>query len=182
MEGIQPQNQMFLAQKHAEKLLQLGPVIGRIHGEFLDKMIDRTFGQCLRAGLLPPAPPELQGRPLKVRYISPLALAQGEVDTQGADRLVGHIRGLMEAGFATAGDNFDPDESVRGYAGGLGTSPRLIRSEDTVAQIRQQREQEQRQQQQMAMAQQMAGAMQQGGAGMASLADAAGAVRGPPQA
>ena len=43
MEGIQPKNQLELAQRNEERLLQLGPVLEQLHGEFLDKLIDRTF-------------------------------------------------------------------------------------------------------------------------------------------
>ncbi len=76
MEGIQPKNQLELMQRNEERLLQLGPVLERIHGEFLDGLIDRTFDQMVEGNLLPPAPPEIQGKRLKVNYISSLAQAR----------------------------------------------------------------------------------------------------------
>src|SRR3546814_5846196 len=59
----------LLMQRNEERLLQLGPVLERLHGEFLDQLINRTFNQCVRAGILPEAPAELAGQSLKVNYI-----------------------------------------------------------------------------------------------------------------
>ena len=38
-----------IAERHEEKLLMLGPVLERIHGELLDPLIDVTFARCLSA-------------------------------------------------------------------------------------------------------------------------------------
>lgn len=173
MEGIQPQNQLFLSMKNAEKLLQLGPVLERLHGEFLNRLIDRTFAQCVRADILPPPPPELQGKVLKTRYVSALAMAQREVATQGIDKLTMFIGGLLQAGFGSAADNFDADDAVRVYAQSVGAPPKVIVDERKVADIRAKREQEAQQARQMAMMQQMAGAAQQGAGAVSDLAGAA---------
>ena len=45
--------------KSDEKMLQLGPVLERLHDELLDPLIDRTFDIMLRRGLLPPIPKAL---------------------------------------------------------------------------------------------------------------------------
>jgi len=44
----------------AEKMVMLGPVIGRLQSEMLDPIITRTFGILLRAGVLLPPPDFLQ--------------------------------------------------------------------------------------------------------------------------
>ena len=172
MEGVQPQNQLFLSMKNAEKLLQLGPVLERIHGEFLNPMIDRTFALASRAGILPPAPPELQGQQIKVRYISSLAMAQREVATQSIDKLTMFIGGLAQMGMASALDKFDGDAAIDAYAMALGVPPTVIVSEDKVLQARQAKQQQADQQHQMQMMQGAAGAAQQGAQAVSTLAGA----------
>ena len=141
-------------ERHEEKLLMLGPVIERVEDEGLDIIIDRTYNIADRGGLIPPAPEELQGANLKVEYISILAQAQKAVATNGIERLVGFVGQVAQAQLAagqepTALDKFDVDQSVDDYAEALGTSPKLVRSKDSVEELRGDRE-EQRMQQQRA--------------------------------
>lgn len=194
LEGVQPQNEMFLSQKQAEDLQMLGPVLEHCHGDFLLPLVNRTFNQINRAGLLRgrlQPPPELSGVNLKVRFISTLAQAQRAVATEGIDKLVGFIAGMVKGGFTHAADNLDADTTVRRYGQALGTEPALLLSADVVAQTRQEQQQQQAQQQQMEQASQMAGAAQQGaqavnslatapgGAGQSVLQNVAGAAAGP---
>jgi len=158
MEGVQPQNELFLTQQRQETLLQLGPTLERLHGEGITKLIDRTFNQCLRAELLPTPPPELQGQALSVQYVSPLMTAQRAVATSNIDRVTAYIGGLQAAGFQQVADKFDADQAVDEYANALGVPPKLIVPDDQVAAIRQQRAQQQQAAQSMAMVQAGAGA------------------------
>jgi len=154
MEGIQPRNQFDLMQRNEERLLQLGPVLERMHGEFLAPLVDRTFNQMVRANLLPPAPPELEGKELKVNFISTLAMAQRAVAVGGIDRLAAFVGGLAKAGFAQTLDKFDADQAVDEYANAIGVPPTIVVPDDAVAQIRADRAQQQQQEQAMQMAQQ----------------------------
>lgn len=156
MEGIQPKNQLDIMQRHQERLLQLGPVLERLHGEFLNKMITRTFNQCARAGILPIPPPELQGQTLEVKYISSLAMAQKAVATQAIEKMALYVGGLVGAGKTDAWDKFDGDQSIDEYAQILGVPPRIIVSDDQVQAIREQRAQQQQAQMALAAAQQAA--------------------------
>jgi hypothetical protein len=157
MEGVQPRNVMELMERKEEKLLMLGPVLERLHGELLNPLIDRTFAQLVRADILPPAPEELQGSPLKVEYISVLAQAQRAVGTGAIDRMAMYIGGLAQAQ-AAAGmqpdvwDKFDADQSVDEYSTMIGLSPKIIVSDDKVAEVRETRQQAQQAQQLAAMA------------------------------
>lgn len=65
-----------VAERHEEKMLVLGPVLERLKSELLDPLIHRAFCLLLRQGMLPPAPPLIQGVPLHVEYISMIAQAQ----------------------------------------------------------------------------------------------------------
>ena len=137
MQGIQPKNQLELSQRNEERLLQLGPVVQRFHREFLDKLIDRTFNQAMRRGLFPEPPEQLANIPLKVDFISTLAMAQQAVKTQDIDRLAAFTGGLVQAGFPEAAIKFDSQQAVDEYAAAIGTPPRVVRPDDVVAEIMQ---------------------------------------------
>ena len=147
MAGIQPKNQLELSHRDAERLLQLGPVLERLHGEFLDPLINRTFNQCIRADLLPEPPKELQGQTLKVKYISTLAMAQRSVAAGGIERLAGFVGSLAGAGFPEVVDKFDADQAVDEYSSVIGVPPRVTRSDEVVEEIREARAQAQQAQQ-----------------------------------
>lgn len=156
MDGIQPRNEFELSQRNQERLLQIGPVLEQLHGEFLNRLIDRTFTQAWDAGILPPPPPELQGQSLKVEYISTLAMAQKAVATNNIDRLSAFIGGLAGAGYTGVLDKFDADQAVDEYAQALLVPAKLIVSDDVVAKRRAEREQAQKAALAMEMAKGMA--------------------------
>lgn len=132
-----------VAERHEEKLLMLGPVLERLNDELLDPLIDRTFAVMLRAGLLPPPPPELEGVDLKVEYISILAQAQRMVGLGAVDRLYGFAGGVAQVDPSVL-DKLDHDQAVDEYAEMLGVPPGIVRSDDAVAALRSQRAQAQR--------------------------------------
>ena len=75
-----------VAERHEEKLLMLGPVLERLQNEMLDPLVGQAFEGMLQMGALPPLPPEMQGVPLNVEYVSMLAQAQQAVGTNSVDR------------------------------------------------------------------------------------------------
>ena len=70
----------------------LGPVFGRLQAEFLQPLVERSFGIAWRANersgyqLLGRPPASLMGRSFSVRYLSPLAKAQRLEDVASMDR------------------------------------------------------------------------------------------------
>lgn len=151
MEGIQPRNTLELTQRNEEKLTQLGPVLGRVHGEFLEGLHERVFDQVVAADILPPPPLEVQGEELKVRFISVLAMAQNAIATANIDRLASFTTGLAKAGYETALDKFDADQAVDEYGHLIGAPAKLIVPDERVAEIRQQRAEQLQQQRQQEM-------------------------------
>lgn len=131
-----------VAERHEEKLLMLGPVLERLHNEFLDPMIEMTFNSMVEAGILPPAPPEMQGMDLRVEFVSMLAQAQRAVVTNSVDRFVGSL-GTVASFKPDVLDKFDSDRWADMYADALSIDPELIVPGDQVALIRQQRAQAQ---------------------------------------
>ncbi len=147
--------------RQEEKLRLLGPHLGRLQSEFLDPLIDRVFAVMQRNRQLPEPPPELEGRELKVDYVSPLAKAQKAADGQAMLRALESIAPLAQIE-PTVVDNFDPDALARRLAEAWGAPAAILRGQDEVAELRQQRAQAQAAQQQMAMLQQAAKAAEQG--------------------
>lgn len=146
-----------VAERHEEKLLMLGPVLERLHNELLDPLIDSTFEMLSEAGALPPPPQVMQGRSIKVSYISTLAQAQRAVGLTSYDRIIATVGALAGAKQdPTVWDKIDTDQIIDEYSDGLGLTPKVTRSDDVVAAMRAKREQQAQAQQAMAAADQMA--------------------------
>ena len=135
-----------VAERHEEKLLMLGPAIERFQQELLDPAIDRTFVIMDSLGLIPPAPPELADAPIKVEYISLLAQAQKLVGTATVDQLAGFVANAAQVNPEVI-DKMNFDEAVDEYGDLLGAAPRLIRTDEEVFVLREQRTQAQQAQQ-----------------------------------
>lgn len=118
-----------IAEKHEEKLLQLGPVLERLHTELLDPTIDRTFNILQQAGVLPVPPPELEDQDLKVEYVSILAQAQRMVAVSGIERVAGFVGELTNI-WPEARHKIDANQAIDEYAESMGVNPRIIRSDD----------------------------------------------------
>ena len=129
-------------ERHEEKLLMIGPALNKLFSELLDKLIDRVFAICDRAGLFPPAPPQLEGQELKVEYISNLAQAQKMVSAYAIEELTNYV-GAVAAVDPSALDNVDLDEAVREIAKIKGVNPKILRDPDMIAQMRAARQQQQ---------------------------------------
>jgi hypothetical protein len=124
-----------VAERHEEKLLMLGPVLERLHNELLDPLVDITFTRMLQAGIIPPAPEELQGMDLNVEFVSMLAQAQRAIGTNSVDRFVGNL-GTIAQMKPDILDKFDSDQWADIYADMLGVDPSLIIADKEVAAIR----------------------------------------------
>jgi hypothetical protein len=130
-----------VVERHEEKLLVLGPVLERLQSELLSPVIDRTFAIMQRGDLLPPAPEELAGMELKVEFISMLAQAQKLVGIGSIDRFTAFV-GSIAALNATVLDKVDLDQTIDEYGEILGVPPRIIVSDDKVAEVREGRAQQ----------------------------------------
>ena len=86
LEGRSKVTASEIAAREEEKLLLIGPVLERLHDELLIPLIDRTFRLMLALDMLPPCPPELSGRHLKVEFVSLLAQAQKLVGISATDQ------------------------------------------------------------------------------------------------
>jgi hypothetical protein len=144
--------------RKSESLVALGPALERIDHEVLGPVLDRVFGIANRAGILPPAPPEIQGQMIQVEYVSMLQQAQQAAQSAGIERVF-TMAGNLLAAKPDIMDNIDTDYGIDKYSELLNNDPKLIRSPEATAEIRQQRAQ---QEQQAMQAEQIAALSQAG--------------------
>lgn len=127
-----------VAERQAEKLQILGPVLERLENELLNPLIARTFAIMFRMKLLPPPPPEIQGMELKIQYISVLAQAQKMASVVAIDQWVGGIIGeAQNTGDLSMLDIVDFDEKNAEKADMLGVPAKIVKSPKAIAKKRQ---------------------------------------------
>lgn len=134
-----------VAERHEEKLLMLGPVLERLQNELLDPLIEMTFDEVMKAGIVPPPPEELQGHNINVELVGILAQAMRAVGANSIDRFVGNL-GAVAQFKPDVLDNFDGDKWASIYADALGVDPQIIIPADQVQAVRAQRAQAQQMQ------------------------------------
>lgn len=139
-----------VAERHEEKLLALGPVVESLAYEFLDPMVERSFEIMMNAGLMPEPPEEIQGKPLKVEYISLLAQAQQQVGIGAIEKYMS-FTGFAAQFFPEVTDKVDYDQAADEVGKMLGVPQRVIVSDDIVAEKRSARAEQQQQMQQIEM-------------------------------
>lgn len=144
-----------VAERHEEKLLMLGPVLERLQNELLDPLIELAFDEVMDAGIAPPIPDELQGHEVNVQLVSILAQAQRAIGINSIDRFIGTVGNVAQAKPEVL-DKIDGDKLIDIYADNLGVDPQIIKSDEDVATLRQQRQQAAQQAQQAAMMNQAA--------------------------
>ena len=147
-----------VAERNSEKMLLLGPVLDRLRSELFQPLIERCYGVESREGILPPPPvqqvPELQGKEIKIEFISILAMAQKQAGIAAINQTVGFIGNLAAlTQNPDVLDKLNVDEAVDEVAEMQGVPPKLIRSDEEVAALRQARAQQMQQMQQMQMMQ-----------------------------
>ena len=148
--------------ERTERTLRLlGPTLGRLQSEFLGPMIERIFGVLSRAGKLPLAPEILSEQQLKIEYVSPLARAQRQTETQGIMRtleFIGPIAGMDPQ----AAQIVKGADTVRHIAELNGVPPKLLKSDDDLMEEAKAQQQAMAAQQQMMQGAQVMDMMQKG--------------------
>lgn len=135
--------------RREEKLVLLGSVLERFENEALDPAIARIFSIMERRGMLPEPPPEIEGQPIDIQYVSILSTAQRAVSAAPTERwltLVGNTAALSPEVVKIP----DWEEVIRDYGTAIGVPAKNMRSREDLEAMAQ-AEQEQLAQQQMAV-------------------------------
>ncbi len=147
-----------------EKLRMLAPMLGRMVNELHSPMIARSYFLLNQHNKIPPSPQMLQGRKLRVGYLSPASRAQTGAKATLISR---HLQDLLP--FAQTNpeilDSINIDGVARELALARGIPRSVIRSEEEVAQLRDSRKQ-------MQQMQQVAGIAEPASKAIKNLADA----------
>lgn len=144
-----------IVELHAEKLMQLGPVLERVQNELLQPLVAYTFSEMQRTGRLPEPPSALQGQGVNVEFVSILAQAQKQAGAGAIDRFIGTVGSIAPVMPAVI-DKLAGDEIVDEYARILSISPRLVRSGEELEELRVRKAQAEQAQMQVAQEQQQA--------------------------
>ena len=133
----------------------LGPTLGRFQTEFLNPLIERVFGIMMRSDALMPRPEAMSGLNMDIEYVGPLARSQRMEEAIAVERLYQLAMQVVQVD-PTVMDVIDHEQAIRMRATLLGVPKTVLRGEDEVAEIREQRAAAQQQAQEQAMAQQQA--------------------------
>lgn len=137
----------------SEKMLILGPILGRLMNELLDPLIHRTFNILAAAGKLPNLPAQLMNengttKNYIVTYISPLAKAQRMTEAQSINDFLVTVSAINNID-PNVIDNIDTDKAVKRLADIYNVPPDIIRSDDEVKKIREEKQAFMQQQQEL---------------------------------
>lgn len=157
-----------VAERNAEKMLMLGPVLDRLRSELFQPLIERVYGIMDRRGIIAEPPPLLEGQEINVEFISILAQAQKQAGIGAISQLMGFAAQMAEMNPEIV-DKVNFDEALDECAEMQGVPPSLIRSAEEVAELRAQRAQANQASQGMAMLREGAAAARDGGSAVRDL-------------
>lgn len=171
----------YVLQQRDEKMRMLSPVLARLQSEFLGPLIDRTFAIMWRRSvarrfgpnaMLRQPPAALSGIPLRVEYVSPIAIAQKSSELDVLGRLVDAALRIMQVDQSVAGV-INGEAILRKISDDLNAPAMALKTPDQVQAAQQQAAEAQAQlnaHQQLAS---VAGAARDGSQAVKNMADAA---------
>ena len=125
-------------QRRAEGLTILGPVDFRQRDEMDVPMLEIIYGRIIEENLMPPPPPELEGMPIDIEFIGPLAQALKNSQAQQHSAFRRHL-GEIATFQENVVDGYDGDADLVRVSDHLGVDPDLIVPGEQIALIRQAR-------------------------------------------
>jgi hypothetical protein len=141
--GANPQKTAFeIAERKAEKMMMLGPILHKLSEELHDKLIEIVFEIMFDNGLFPEIPGELEGQEIRIQHVSILAQAQRAIGIGQIERLMGFV-GNVSPLYPDAVDNIDIDTAIRDVADMEGVPVNIIMDREQMQKIRDQRAQQQ---------------------------------------
>jgi hypothetical protein len=131
-----------IAARQQQNMLELVGTMNRINRGMLIPYVERMFNYAVEQGRIGgpfgiPVPDELQGKKLKLRFVSQMAQAMRAVNISGVDRfletalMVGQVEKMGSKTFIFANQK----ELLRAKADALGLPARIMRSDEEIAEI-----------------------------------------------
>lgn len=140
-------------ERREEKMVLLSPLLEQIHTA-LKKLIDVTFNVCLDADIIPPAPEEIQGREIKVEFVSTLAQAQKAASVGATERFMTFIANTAATIDPSATMKLNINEIINDYAEYANIEPDQLISNEEVQKLKAMQAQQQQIQESMNQIQQ----------------------------
>lgn len=123
---------------HEEKMIILSTVYEQFSGEFLDPAVERIYNILNRRGRLPVPPPEMQGQPFHVEYVSVMAQAMKLVGIGNMDRALAILAQAASIDPAAL-DVINLKRFTTQYVERLGVDARIMSSPEEIADKEEQR-------------------------------------------
>ena len=127
-----------VADRRDEKLRLLSPMLGRLTSELHGPMIARSYGLLNKYGRIPTAPASMQGKQLKVGYLSPAAVAQLGARANQISRFMNDLIPMAQINPGVF-DIVDMDAAAQELAIARRTPRRILRSTDEINQMREEK-------------------------------------------
>jgi len=150
-----------ISERLKEGMRKLSKPLGRLFNELVTQSVLRSALLLIRNGAVAQPPTILQGTPLKIELINPLALALRDQQSRGFQYWVG-IGQQMEQSFPGVTDNVAADEAFRDLGQALGVKTTHIRPVPERDAIREERRKATQAQEQAQLAQAAANVYNQG--------------------
>lgn len=156
MFDLSPEREMTateVMERKRELLGQFPKMYANFQRGVLRPKIDRTLEVMFRQGMIPPAPPDLEGHELDYKYNGQLAQAQKMTGVNPIERVLATFI-PMTKDKPDIWDKMNLDQMIDEIASRLGVPASCIRSDEAVEAIRAERQKAMAAQQQMAMIEQ----------------------------
>jgi hypothetical protein len=145
-----------------EKMTMLGPAVGRFTGEVLDPIVIRTIGILFRRGKLPDIPDEMAEEPTyQIDYVSQLAQSQKRSEMTALMSAL-NVTAQIAQFAPEALDKVNADKTIDNVWDVTGANVKILRSDNEIQAIRENRATQAAKQQEMAMLQQGADVIKSG--------------------
>jgi hypothetical protein len=127
-----------VVQKAEENFRFLGPLLGRVEREWVAPIIERVYGIMERRGMFLPPPPELQGKPLNVRFSSTIAKIQKMAASRNILEVLNVVGPFIQFDPHLV-DHFNLDNIVRGTAQNFALQADFLRDDREVKKMKEAR-------------------------------------------
>jgi len=127
-----------VARRHEERVMMFGAVLERLQSELFDDILTRVYSILDNFGMIPEPPKALADKPLEIRYISQLSQSQRAIQTTALEQVTAFVGNVAQLKPETL-DKIDFDETVDQYADMIGVPPKVVRTDEAVLGIRNQR-------------------------------------------
>lgn len=136
-----------ILERRQERAMRMGPVLESLNGELLEPAIERRYNMLARRGALPPLPESLQGKEIRVEFISVMHQLQQSHNLAGVRSFMADVQ-MIATTHPEVVDKVNADAMVDQIARASGVKADSLVSKDELDRVRAAKARQQQQQQQ----------------------------------